>query len=219
LSPPDPLPLPPADPSELAAFPEIKDDWPEVLYRVHRVDLGPRFFSFDQEWRWNPPADSTEAFGACYTSTTPIGAYIETFSDLPIITQAEIDRRALSHLRLPPEARWADMTNPAIVGEWGLDVRISTGDDYDTCQAWAQQLFAAGFTGIYYQARHDVAARGRSASVVLFGDPGAQPSATDTLRTAEIPSDVVEAGRLWFHLQVHPEVPLPSRPDEQPPLF
>lgn len=39
----------------------------------------------------------------------------------------------------------ADMTSPKIIGEWGLDRRISTGDDYSVCQAWASALRLAGF--------------------------------------------------------------------------
>ena len=99
------------------------------------------------------------------------------------------------------------MTDGTVLGRWRLDDRVNTGDDYKTCQLWAQQLFAAGFTGIHYHARHDVSHR-LSASVALFDDPGYQAAILKVLRSEAIPADIVEAGRR-FHLLVLPETPLP----------
>jgi hypothetical protein len=207
---PEPLPLPPEDPAKLASFPYVpKERLPDVLFRIHRIDRGPEWFSTSQEWRWDPPENASELFGTCYTSTTGIGAFVETFSELPMLTQAEVDRRSLSVIALPPEPRWADMTDPAIVGTWGLDARISTGDNYETCQLWAQQLFAAGFNGVHYQARHDVT-RGFSVSVALFGDPGLQTTALKVLRTHAVPLGVLNEARDVFHYELVPEVPLPD---------
>lgn len=211
---PKPLPVPPTDPAELSGFPEVpKERLPEVLFRVHRMDREPEWFSAglgEDGGRWDPPSDAAEAFGTCYTSTGPLGAYLEVFAELPLVTQAEIDRRALAILQLPPEPRWADMTNPIVVGRWHLDERISTGDDYRTCQLWAQQLFAAGFTGVYYNPRHDVG-RTTSASVALFGDPGRQPGTIKVLARSAIPHEVVQEARQNYGLRVLPAVPpLPS---------
>ncbi|HYZ56869.1 MAG TPA: hypothetical protein VE733_25690 [Streptosporangiaceae bacterium] len=41
-------------------------------------------------------------------------------------------------LHVPQDQRIADMTNPRIIGDWGLDRRISTGDAYGVCQRWAR---------------------------------------------------------------------------------
>jgi len=117
-----------------------KEKLPQVLFRIHRVDREPEWFSAglgDDAGRWDPPVNSAEAFGTCYTSTAPLGAYLDVFAELPLGTQADIDRRALAVIQLPPERRWADMTNTAIVCAWHLDERISTGDDYSTCHFWA----------------------------------------------------------------------------------
>ena len=151
---PEPLPQPPSDRACLADFPTVpKEKLPDKLWRMHKVDNEPEYFATRPDRnRWDPPLDSIELFGTCYASGDPTGAFIETFGELAVITQGEIDRRALAQIELPPEPRWADMTDPRIVG-WGLDERIGVGVDYDTCQRWSDALFAVGFTGIMFRAR------------------------------------------------------------------
>jgi hypothetical protein len=100
------------------------------------------------------------------------------------------------------------MTNGRIVGEWGLDERISVGDDYPTCQLWAQQLFAAGFTGVYYHPRHDVARTSAIPSVALFGDPGRQAGSLKVLRSDRIPNDVLDFSIQQYGLKVLPPTAL-----------
>lgn len=203
--------MPPDDPAGLAGFPLVpKEKTPDRLYRVHRVDRDPEWFAGGDAldgWRWDPPVGSPEAFGTCYTATDPLGACLETFGAFPIISQSDVDRRSLATIQLPPEPRWADMTNPAILA-WQLDERICVGDDYDTCRAWAQQLFAAGFTGVYYHPRHDVA-RSVSASVALFGDPGHQPGLLRVLRREPISGDLITYLTEVCSLRVLPDVALP----------
>jgi hypothetical protein len=103
------------------------------------------------------------------------------------------------------------MTSPLIVGRWKLDRRISTGDDYDTCQAWAHSLRLAGFTGIYYEPRHDP--RGHLAdasSIALFSDPGHQPQMMTYDRDGQISPWVIADAQKHFGLLVLPRVTLPQ---------
>ena len=205
---PDPLPLPPDNPDRLASFPAVpKDRIPNVLYRIHQMKQQPEFFSTSPERnRWDPPVGSPGLYGTCYTSTSPLGAYAEVLGDLDVITQGMVDRRALSVIEVPAEPRWADMTEPSILGQWGLDVRISVAD-HKVCQRWGEALFSVGFTGVYYQPRH-VIGRGWEASVAIFGDPGHQPTKLRVLDTTPIPLDVVNEATMTFGLEVWPSTPL-----------
>ena len=52
------------------------------------------------------------------------------------------------------------------------------GDDYGVCQRWAHALRLAGFSGIYYEPRHDPRDRRyvRPASVALLLTLGSSPT-------------------------------------------
>ncbi len=145
------------------------------------------------------------SFGTCYTSGDPLGAFIEIFGELPVITQGEIDRRAFAQIELPPEPRWADMTDPKIVG-WGLDERIGVGDDYDTCQRWSEAPFTVGFTGVMFRARHFVGSM--CPSVAIFGNPGYQPTQLRVLDSTPIPHYLVADACSTFGLERWPSTPL-----------
>lgn len=141
------LPLPPTDRTRLAEFPVVpKEQLPNVLWRIYKVANEAEYFSDRGYGRWDPLAGSLELYGTCYTSTHPMGAYVEAFAEVRSLTQDDINRYALATIELPPEPRWANMVDPTIVGQWELDERISVGDDYDTCQRWGEALFAVGFT-------------------------------------------------------------------------
>jgi len=137
----------------------------------------------------------------------PLTALMEIVADLPAVTYELLDRRALAHVTIPAGQRLADMTSPKVVGEWGLDRRISVGDDYGVCQRWAYALRLAGFSGVFYEPRHDP--RGHSqASVALFGDPGHQPTQLSVLDDGPIPDSLIEEAREVFGLRVVPATPL-----------
>jgi hypothetical protein len=153
---PEPLPGPPDNYALLADFPIVdKERLPQALYRVHQARHDPEWFGIDPRDRWSPPAAAAALFGTCYLATDPVTAIMEAFGDLPVITERIIAERALAVIHLPLHQKLADFTSPAIVGTWKLDRRISTGDDYDTCQRWAHSLRLAGFSGVYYEPRHD----------------------------------------------------------------
>ncbi|MGB9113638.1 MAG: RES family NAD+ phosphorylase [Acidimicrobiales bacterium] len=181
-----------------------KEKLPPLLYRVHRGDREPEFFANSGDLRWDPPSSATTLFGTCYMSTSPVTALMESADDLTL-TDETLAARNLAELEVAVEQRLADMTNPVIVGEWGLDRRISVGDDYDVCHRWAHALRLAGFTGVYYEARHHP--HGFSAG--LFGDPGYQPTQVRIIDDGPIPASVVADAMTTCGLRVLPSVPLP----------
>jgi hypothetical protein len=206
---PPALPEPPEDYGVLAGrFPVLpKEQLPAILYRVHQVVHEPEWFGTSGGCRWDSPADAAELFGTCYTGTDPLTAFIEAVAELPLLTQSVIDQRAMALLHMPQDQRIADMTNPRIIGDWGLDRRISTGDAYDVCQRWAHALRLAGFTGVFYEPRYDPRGRNQQ-SIAFFGDPGYQPTQIIMIEDEPISRPVVEEASQIFGLRVWPSTPL-----------
>jgi hypothetical protein len=187
-----PLGLPPDD---LSRFPAFGVDRRRSLYRIHRTDAGPWWFSGDGSGRF----DLRDGRGSCYLAVTPVGAFIEVFRVATVIPEAEVEARSLSSLVSPTRARLADCTVSA-ARKFGITGAIHTQPDYTVPQIWAEAFAAAGFGGIRYRVSHDPAQRELGA--VLFGDAG-EPS-LPVRRTEPIPASVIEAARQRFGLIVAP---------------
>lgn len=209
------LPEPPDDYGVLAErFPALpKEQLPADLYRVHQVVHEPEWFGTSGGCRWDPPSDVAELFGTCYTGTDPLTAFIEAVAELPLLAQSVIDKRAMARLHVPQGQQIADMTNPRIIGDWGLDRRISTGDAYDVCQRWAHALRLAGFTGVFYEPRYDP--RGHcQQSIAFFGDPGYQPTQIIMIEDGPIPRSVIAEAGSTFGMRIWPSTPLLPPPGD-----
>lgn len=187
-----PLGLPPDD---LSRFPAFGVDRRRSLYRIHRTDAGPWWFSGDGSGRF----DLTDGRGSCYLAVTPVGAFIEVFRVATVIPEAEVEARWLSSLVPPARTRLADCTISA-ARKFGITGAIHTQPDYTVPQAWAEAFAAAGFGGIRYRVSHDPAQR--ELGVVLFGEAGEQ--SLPVRRTEPIPASVIEAARQRFGLIVAP---------------
>jgi hypothetical protein len=187
-----PLGLPPDD---LSRFPAFGVDRRRSLYRIHRTDAGPWWFSGEGSGRF----DLRDGRGSCYLAVTPVGAFIEVFRVATVIPEAEVEARSLSSLVPPARARLADCTVSA-ARKFGITGAIHTQPDYTVPQIWAEAFAAAGFGGIRYRVSHDPAQRELGA--VLFGDAG-EPS-LPVRRTEPIPASVIEAARQRFGLIVAP---------------
>jgi RES domain len=180
---PIPLKEPPEDYGLLTEqFPTVaKENLPAYVSRIHRADHEPEWFSSSGDNRWDPPPSTSTTFGTCYMATDEVTAFIEVFGELPVITRSLVDARCVAILRIRDITRLADMTS-GLIRQWGLDRRISVGDDYGVCQRWANALQLAGFNGVLYEPRHDPRiAPIVNPSVALFGDPGYQPTQMDLL--------------------------------------
>jgi len=187
-----PLGLPPDD---LTRFPAFGVDRRRSLYRIHRSDVGPWWFSGDGSGRF----DLLDGRGSCYLAVTPIGAFIEVFRVGTVIPEAEIEARSLSSLTPPTRTRLADCTVSA-ARKFGITGAIHTQPDYTVPQAWAEAFAASGFGGIRYRLSHDPAQR--ELGVVLFGDAGEK--SLPVRRTEPVPASVTEAARQKFGLIVAP---------------
>jgi hypothetical protein len=187
-----PLGLPPDD---LSRFPAFGVDRRRSLYRIHRTDAGPWWFSGDGSGRF----DLRDGRGSCYLAVTPVGAFIEVFRVATVIPEAEVEARSLSNLVPPTRARLADCTVRA-ARKFGITGAIHTQPDYTVPQIWAEAFAAAGFGGIRYRVSHDPSQRELGA--VLFGNAG-EPS-LPVRRTEPIPASVIEAARQRFGLIVAP---------------
>lgn len=187
-----PLGLPPED---LTRFPAFDVDRRRSLYRIHRSNVGPWWFSGDGTGRF----DLHDGRGSCYLAVTTIGAFIEVFRVGTVIPEAEVDARSLSSLVPTRRTRLADCTvSPG--RKFGITGAIHTQPDYTVPQAWADAFAASGFGGIRYRLSHDPAQR--ELGVVLFGDAGEQ--SLPVRRTEPIPASVIEAARQRFGLVVAP---------------
>jgi hypothetical protein len=187
-----PLGLPPDD---LSRFPAFGVDRRRSLYRIHRTDAGPWWFSGDGSGRF----DLRDGRGSCYLAVTPVGAFIEVFRVATVIPEAEVEARSLSSLVPSTRARLADCTVSA-ARKFGITGAIHTQPDYTVPHAWAEAFAAFGFGGIRYRVSHDPAQR--ELGVVLFGDAGEQ--SLPVRRTEPIPASVIEAARQRFGLIVAP---------------
>lgn len=114
----------------------------------------------------------------------------------PTPEKPELAGRAISAMSVERDLALADMTSNAAI-EFGITAEISTTIDYAPTQKWASALHAAGYDGVRYWARHEVA---RSAAcVALFAAGGQGPSAEYAVHATHSLADRPE---LWNELNL-----------------
>lgn len=131
----------------------------DPLFRVHRVELEPRFFGpgpgEPATYRFDSPSSS---FGVLYVGRSLDVALVETLARNParkMIAYADVIARASSVLRSPRDLRLVPLHGSGLQ-KVGCDNSISTGP-YDPCGVWADFLWRhrSQPDGIAYQSRHD----------------------------------------------------------------
>jgi hypothetical protein len=166
------------------------------LYRIHRANRNPWWFSSDGSGRFDlPPASDS---GTCYLGEDPIGCFVEVFRSTVIVPSPEVESRRISRLEIPA-ARLDDLASGQC-RRFGLTAEIHSTPDYGMTQLWAAALWRAGFDGIHYLLRHDP--RQRLAAIALFGPAGAhsQPAVS----TDAVGADVVAEAERLFGIRVLP---------------
>ena len=186
-----PLRRPPAD---LSGFPAFHLRRGQTLFRLHRTDAQPWWFSNDDSGRFDLSGEA----GTCYLADSAVGAFIEVFRVATVIREAEVDARALSRLRPPRRVRLADCT-VSTAREFGITGAIHSQPDYALPRAWAEGFAAADFGGIRYRLSHDPAQR--ELGVALFG---AGEQRLPIRKTEPVPEEVIEEARRRFGLVVAP---------------
>lgn len=160
------------------------------LFRIHRADRDPWWFSADGSGRFDlePPR------GTCYLAADPLGAFVETFRCTRLIPEQDLRRRACTRLALPRELRLADCAARK-ARMFGVTAAIHSTPDYALTRAWAAAFAAAGFDGVRYLVSHDPAQA--LAGCALFGERSARDgerSAGDGEAALRPPGEPVELG-------------------------
>jgi hypothetical protein len=177
-----------------AGFPRRTLRGSREIYRIHRADRGPWWFSFDGSGRFDPVGTG---IGACYLAERPLGAWVEVFRKQMLLAEADVHGRALLSVKLGRDLRLADLTSRRALQ---FDITASMGADeaYAASQAFAVEAVESGFDGIRYLVRHDPAQR--LYGIALFAPAGAaaEPSAWPPDEDTAVPEALVaEASRLF----------------------
>lgn len=121
------------------------------LWRCHRTDRGPWWFSSDGTGRFDLPTPH----GTCYLADDPLLALVEAIShgtlDGLTVTPAFCAQRRVRNLALPSPAHMADATDGRARG-FGVTREIHDIADYTLPQAWATTWHTAAFNGVRYLA-------------------------------------------------------------------
>ena len=192
--------------TDWGAFPSRRIGPTTPLFRIHQHHLHPAWFNTDGLSRFDPLQSHRERFGVCYLGLEPLAAYVEVFGRFRAVPQAEVDHRRLSELTVGRTADVADLTNRAVLGEFGITAAHSMGIEYGPAQELACGLFEAGFDGVVYRVRHDPAMM--LESVALFGEPGETAGRFNPPKTIRIPESLFADAR-QFCIEVLPAAPLP----------
>lgn len=192
---PPPLPLPPA---VLPPIPRIP--WTEELWRIQNgTEIFARTYPAPR-YRFDAPHGEYPVLYAC---ASQLGTFAEVYGDRARRLGEPEGGRYL--VRLVPHIPHSlvDLTDVRLLASLGLDERISVGDDYATCQAWALALWRElpEVAGIRYRARK---AGATVANVALFLDRcgdhlAVSPDEAHTLEDLE--TVVLEAADI-YHLVV-----------------
>jgi hypothetical protein len=183
-------------PDDLGGFPTHDLEPGLLLYRIHRSDRSPWWFSNDGSGRFDLLGEDT---GTCYLAERPVGAFVEVFRTGTLIPEVEVKARRLAGLRVPSATTVADCTASEARG-FGVTAAIHSQPEYELTRAWAQAFAEAGFGGVLYSLSHDPS--GSEIGVALFGRAGEQGLPVESSDT--IPDAVLDEARTRFALLVLP---------------
>lgn len=149
---------------ELRRFPEYRLRAGTPIYRIHRRDFSPWWFSADGRGRF----DLTAGFGTCYLAQRPLGALLETFRGVRMVSEEDVAARREFVVALARDLRLANCC-VAAAARFGVNAEIHTTHEYGKTQAWAAALHRAGFEGIRYFLRSDPSLK--LIGYAVFGEP------------------------------------------------
>lgn len=161
------LAAPPADPTALADFPRLVLEPVTRLFRVAKADRRPWWFGSSLEGRFDLP----EPDGTCYLALDPLSAVLEVIGperEGGFVSAELLAGRRIYELHVDEDHDLADLASPAAAA-FGVTLEIHALIPYDLPQAWARQLRAAGFEGVWYLLRHHPSG---ADGIALFGPHG-----------------------------------------------
>lgn len=161
----------PPPPAQLkAGFPHRDYRAGAELFRSHAHGSGPWWFSSSGKGRFDLAAPK----GTCYVAEAEVTTLLETWAGMQVVPGYLVEERDTTRLHLPADVAVADLTSNRAV-QFGVTAEIFTTTDYPHTQLWASALSEAGFDGIRYWSRHDLAHT--AACLALFG-PAGSPKAS-----------------------------------------
>nr|WP_221195334.1 RES family NAD+ phosphorylase [Hoyosella altamirensis] len=170
--------MPPPGDRDLSTFPQYRLTRARTLYRAHRRDLSPWWFSSSGEGRFDLEAPR----GTCYLAFDPCTAVRETAGttlvQLGVVSAEFANTRVVSKLRAPATKRLANTCREQ-AASYGLTRELGTTTPYTVPREWAA-AFAKNFAGIVYQSRFTT---GASQAIALFSNAGRGTWEYDTTPT------------------------------------
>jgi hypothetical protein len=173
----------PPPPAQLkSAFPAREYPAGATVFRSHGHGKGPRWFSSSGAGRF----DLASPNGTCYVAESEVVTLLESWGGLQVVPSYVAAERDTSRLSLGNGVAVADLTSNLAV-QYGVTSEIFTTTDYGLTQLWASAFRQAGFGGIRYWARHDLAHT--AACLALFGptDPSKRPAGFEVDGTDYLP--------------------------------
>ncbi|OZD70493.1 hypothetical protein CH263_06095 [Rhodococcus sp. 06-1059B-a] len=142
------------------------------MFRCHSAARGPLWFANGGHGRF----DLADENGTCYTAESEQITLLETWGGMRVVPSTELTARAVTRLQVAETRVLADLTSNA-AAQFGVTAEIFTTGNYQLTQLWSSAFYSAGFAGIRYWARHDLAHA--HACLALFGTAGAHRSADE----------------------------------------
>ena len=182
-------------PEDCRGFPASVITPGQSLYRIHRAENAPWWFSSDRLGRFN----LDHPHGTCYLTFTSAGAFVEVFGRIDRVARRDVDARRLATLKLPGEMRLADCTSARAAG-FRATAAIHSSEDYSLTHRWAESWYDASFDGVKYFCGYDPSQH--ETAVAIFGDAG--PAAWPADPSALIPDSLLDEVAATYSLKVWP---------------
>ena len=187
---------------KLDGFPSFTIPSGTRLYRIHRANNPPWWFSSDGSGRFDPVG--VPGLGACYLAEQELGAWVEVFRTAAVIAESDVHSRRLCSPALSHDVTLADATSRMALG-FGVTASLGAGQNYEPSHEFAAAAADEGFAGVRYLLRHDPSQS--LIGVALFGPAGAaalDDAAWPAQPDVEIPLELVEAAADAFGYRVVP---------------
>jgi hypothetical protein len=163
-------------PAVLTGFPRWRLTRERTIFRAHRRDRPPWWFSSDLSGRF----DLIEPDGTCYVAATPATALRERWGErlvrLGRVTISEAEATAVSQLSVPHAIALADTCSSGAAA-FRMTREIGVLTPYSVPQAWAAGFAEMGLRGVRYEAQFSTGPR--DLAYAVFGAAGASAHAVD----------------------------------------
>lgn len=163
-------------PADIARFPSQRWYAGREFYRAagkhaNGTWQSPWWFCTCGDCRFDLPTGS--AIGTLYAATNPVSAIVEYlgFDAGALVNAAMLRKRRVCTLHYDLGFPLALPAHPR-AASFGATAELTSSPDYEVPQAWAAAFAAAGFDGIWYQARFAV--NSKPTSLAMFDAAGAQ---------------------------------------------